>query len=63
MTIPFNLELDSRQDKKGENFIMIRCSQGKKHRTINSGVTGEIFNFLYYDVKYTERPQRKPLIS
>ena len=37
MSITFNLELDSKANKKGEHLIMIRCSKDGDHKRINSG--------------------------
>jgi integrase/recombinase XerD len=37
MPITFNLELDSKPNRKGEHLIMIRCSKDGDHKRINSG--------------------------
>ncbi len=36
--VTFNLELDSHTNSKGESILMIRCSQNRIHKRINSGI-------------------------
>lgn len=38
MSLTFNLELDYKANKKGEKLLMIRCSQGRTHKRINTGI-------------------------
>ncbi len=38
MNLTFNLELDYKPNKKGEKLLMIRCSQGRNHKRINTGI-------------------------
>lgn len=38
MSLTFNLELDSKPNKKGEKLLMIRCTYQGKHKRINTGI-------------------------
>ena len=38
MGVTFNIELDSKANKKGEKLVMIRCTQNGAHKRINTGI-------------------------
>ena len=38
MGVTFNIELDSKANKKGEKLVMIRCTQNGARKRINTGI-------------------------